>query len=372
MNFIKSLFFAVALVLMSGLQATVGQILTLKSPTGGYCCFFLDWHVDHEKGFKQHHDFMRFARRLKPYVITEDYYTYRGANNPLMRILKKQANTIDYIMSNVDSASSLISSESPRLFNGFFLPNIIFDCEQRGIRSFNAECRHVHIHSEGKEDDYVLSAHEAAQEFKAARELCKHELAALKKQETSQKCDLIAKWCAGILAGIDRCVEPYIKRFEGSSKSIYALLQDGVTIDTLYDTELLDIRIVVDLWKNKQEKLIFTCAGGAHIKRILPILKKLGYKEVIMPEAGKYFNQYTQEKTIFNHAPDVASYCGQLYKKMLICSVCDQQCTDEQEYTVHAAACKKYAERIASLKKYAIVTMYAGMLGFMAYSMYYN
>jgi len=49
---------------------------------------------------------------------------------------------------------------------------------------------------------------------------------------------------------------------------------------TLFDAPLLDARIMHEVYENRLKSSMFICAGANHIKRIRPLLRKLGYKSM--------------------------------------------------------------------------------------------
>lgn len=48
----------------------------------------------------------------------------------------------------------------------------------------------------------------------------------------------------------------------------------------LFDVSLIDLRILHAIYENRKRSKIFVCAGANHIERIIPTLRKLGYRSV--------------------------------------------------------------------------------------------
>jgi hypothetical protein len=86
-------------------------------------------------------------------------------------------------------------------------------------------------------------------------------------------------------------------------------IQDQVN---LFDVTLLDMRIIHAIYTNRYKSRILVCAGANHIRRIIPVLRKMGYSSEGVIEKEVFMQDYDLIRT--SSAIDVQEYVDYIEK----------------------------------------------------------
>jgi len=374
-TFISFLSVIIFLLSTRSLHATVANIIVLQSPTNQYLFLFSDLHRDYQSGIiskRQHGDLIKFAKKLNAHVIIEDSSDYTGPNPEIKKYTEELYNAWKNISSEAVYRESEDIIDMISFYKDFLLLHLVKHCKKEGLSYFNAECRHVNIMGNSK---YLnISAPMVAQDFQDTIASINKDLISLKNtHESNERNNLFFNYCFNKLNSISTTFKPLMNYLKSSTKTFYELTDkdfivslDGVNYDTFYDSELVDLNILINLWQNQDKKYVFVCAGGFHIANLLPPLQELGYREVALPCSGTYMKKNTLNmKYILDNAPDITQYFDTAYKHLHMCSICNYQCTHTTLAT-HELHCKRLTHI-----KYALTAASVLTLGFGVYKYFH-
>jgi phage FluMu protein gp41 len=221
--------------------------------------------------------------------IVEDNLFYEGDNKNTKEFIEE---TSDYARKHLTANEEDFEeddAEDIEVTEGSVLDNIASDCLNLGIDVYNAECRQVKYASAV---DGSVTGREVVEESERVIESIMSELEEIKKDtESNEEAQIVYDEGVKIVEKAKKSTEDIIKILRDSDMSIQGLLENqeienpNDTIG-LYDTYLVDARILLAWYKNRDRKNCFIVAGGSHLDRILPILEKIGRQTI---EFGKEY-----------------------------------------------------------------------------------
>lgn len=302
--FMKSIFrffITVIALMISGIIKPVISKAIISLDNSHKVAFFGDRHFDKSGklvGPVQKKHILEQAQMLnyqaksdsdKVFLIVEDNLFYDGDHADAKEFIDSMSAYAQKKF-KVEESDSADDSDDIEVIEGSVLDNIAHDSINMGIDCYNAECRQLKYASEC---DGCVTGKEVVKESERVIQEMLHELQAIKND--AQSGDSVAQIIN------DECMK-IIELAKKSSKYVTSILKDSdLSIEQLlkkqkienpmdsvglYDTYLIDARILIAWYKNRDRKNCFIITGGCHQDRILPVFEKLGHQRF---EFGKSY-----------------------------------------------------------------------------------
>lgn len=237
----------------------------LINSQGNVIELFSDVHlpcIDENIEKKQKSDLLKEVKARNALVIAEDMSDYVESLEYKNSITQKYYHPIlkryPHMMSRIGSSDKYKNS----------ILNLIADCRNAGLDCLNVEFRAPLVifgkEVEGKllfEDFFHPNSDKVYQEvasYNDSPELNMYYRDLIEREKNFKK--------------------PYLNNPD------YGLFSSKNNKHVLLDGELIDARIIHQIYKNRHRKDIFICAGGLHISNIIPVLIDMGYREIISEE----------------------------------------------------------------------------------------
>jgi len=228
-------------------------------------------------GVRQASEVMDAAQKHDAVVIAEDAFTYDGENDEIAKafeaINQKMLKTIQ--MCSVAPHKLKPWAESA----DYFLRQMISKSRKLGIAQRNVECRQTY---HALENGVKIAREYVIENLRVTKQKLEKTLEEIKQY---MQCDFRApfffdyyktikkeldKLEPEFFAYLKHCAE--IKRHDPISNS------KSVNISRTYVKKLVDLKILTDLWQNRDQKIIFLCLGAEHIQIFEPLFDLLKFK----------------------------------------------------------------------------------------------
>ena len=292
------------------LEAVAYKARALKKGNNKLICCYVT-HGDQRvlpKGIKQRAAIVEIAKKIHGHVIAEDITHYDGSNSKVQEYAKDFSQKMSKAESTIaDKFDALFAELLPKLKHDTILSNIVQNCKEQNVSVFNVECRQIR---QASENGYAVSGKDIVQTFNEAIKECNEELAIIEKNDDSAA-KIIVHHCKSMLETIHATAKQYTSMLEQCPFTLKELTDKGYTIPgILWDRELVDVRMLINIYKHKSNPNIFICTGGAHLQRIESILGALGYSQTAL--TGKDYKSDDLDEKIKN-AIDMSAFLDTLF-----------------------------------------------------------
>ncbi len=233
-----------------------------------------EFHCDYEDctiSRKQQDDTIDAIKKLGGMVIGETSFDYQGDNPEVKKFLEEEYALYlqDIQQANRPSKPKRVIMNPAILSSDFTLT-----CKKENIPHVNVEFRQT---LNGSVNNLAVTAHDLWQEFHLNIEKFKADLArAVNGNEDTSHAQALQAHCAKALIRIEQSAKPFMQLFHNNHQTLHTLMQDADqhAIDQLYlyDAELIDIKILLELYKNRNEKNVFIFVGDFHAANVMKFL----------------------------------------------------------------------------------------------------
>lgn len=212
---------------------------------------FLDCHDecdDSAPSIEQHQTILKEAKKRKAFVIVEDMSSYDGGIAPV--------------------ASYVNSSFKKRSIP---LYHVVSDCKKSGINCYNLEFRHV---SAAAFTAKIMAV--TGQMIMDSIDCVANEITSY--NDTPMLNRYYAQVVSRMYADYHNVLEQ-LRQYKGAAYDFFKTLSnaDKEGLDYKFDFELINARILHQIYTHRNSKHIFVCAGGGHIRAIRSMLSSMGY-----------------------------------------------------------------------------------------------
>lgn len=309
--FKRLLIIAFTLISTLSLDAVFTRVVryTFTAPDGVVRNVFMfsDIHIDYvykPKRFNQIYALLAQAKKMNAFVIAEDMYTYTG-DNPHVKnfqllnaktqhdeetahqnLKKRGINSADYYKAKGRDVS-LVMDRTP-------LNQLITRCQREGIGCCNIETRYLTTASECGSPITSKQLFQSAQSSLKALELEYEKCNDAKDPQAVTLYNnfrkVVNNSSSGVCGSAQICLQRAISNYE-TLNEIKIKDEHAYNDFFWYESNTIDLKILLEFFKNRTNRNIFICVGQIHSNELEPVLGLLDYH--LNGECGRQFDDDT-------------------------------------------------------------------------------
>lgn len=331
----------VSMLACTAIQA-VSPYISLFERDGKKIIFVHSWHIDscQRKGAKQQDDLIRFAKQHNAYVIAEDMVYYEGSRPEMQKwLVARQKSYLEKDASeNENKLLEMITGKPTIDRKDFLLSRLLQQAREQGLQFYNAECRQP---ASASEIGYKVSGKEIAQDLRSQFEQASANLEILNKN-SNREAQLLYQAGQKLLMDVQKNAESYLQILQNCPYTIKQLEEQGINFSykgffDLFDRELIDLRILLNIYKNKDKRTIIVIAGGCHCARVEALISTyMHYNKIYSLGNEHYLKMRDQE--VIEQAVDIAQFFHDI-EHLQSCPECPAGFKTTKELDEHERLC---------------------------------
>lgn len=325
MVFLKIKIYLLPLFLItSGFAKAIVSEAIIADRAGNTIVFIKDRHIDqktNKKGPVQKDNILDHCVAInqrannneeKVLLITEDNHFYDGSNEHVKKFINKASAYLEEKSKHETRAACMHTLEDEEIVTDSILANITRESLNLNIDCFNVECRQAGYASE---NDDSVTGKDIVIEFERTTKEISDDLEHIKTEAShNQDAQIIYDECTKIMDNGYQSIQGLIEFLRNSPLSLRQLLAQGELEDNdnllqIYDRYLIDVRILLGWYKNRNRKTIIIAAGFSHLERILPTFELLGHS------FSTYGKKYIDRVEMVKNCLDIDAFFLQLHNR---------------------------------------------------------